>query len=81
MISDIAHSSENATIKVLGLGNYFGIRDFILGVINLTQATNCAQINSNGQCARCKNGYAVAPPAIDKNNPQAICSLCPDRFY
>lgn len=45
MIPDIAHSSPNATVSVLGLANYFGIRDFVIGVVNVTQVSGCAQVD------------------------------------
>lgn len=46
MIPDIAHSELNATVQILGLGNYFGVRDFVVGVVNVTNISTCAQVNA-----------------------------------
>lgn len=47
MVSDVIHSGLSAKIEILGLGNYFGIRDFVLGVVNITESINCALTNAN----------------------------------
>lgn len=74
----------NATIQILGLGNYYGIRDFVLGVVNMTTLLECDQINpQTNVCIRCKNGYLLTP-AVNPNNPNATpqpCSICPDGYY
>lgn len=76
IIPDIPHTNLSATVRILGLNNYFGIRDFALGVVNLTATKNCEQVNAANECIRCKNGYA-----LNLANSTDPCGTCPDGYY
>jgi hypothetical protein len=70
-INSISHTKANATISIRGSANFFGIRDFILGVNNSTKVDNC-MTQVNGTCSACLYGFEYL------NN---TCSLCPDGYY
>lgn len=40
-IRNVKHTSTNASVQILGISNYYGIRDFVLGVVNTTNQTKC----------------------------------------
>lgn len=49
-VGDIPHSGDEITIGLSGGLNYFGIRDFTLGVVNLTNTDNCYSVDDASLC-------------------------------
>ena len=36
-LNNIQHRKDNVVVKISGISNFFGVRDFTLGVINTTE--------------------------------------------
>ena len=80
---DIPHTEITVTISISGLSPYFGIRDFVLGVDNLTANANCKFVLANGTCMECSSGFSLdsgctacpAGQALADNNVCTACSI------
>lgn len=69
--NDIQHSADSVSVSISGISNFFGIRDFTLGVINTTSTENCFSVLPSDQsvCAQCNFGFELAD--------NSTCNFCP----
>ena len=73
-LPNFTHESDTAEVSISGESNYFGIRDFTLGLENLTDIENCYAVDEFDNCSLCNYAFSLS-------ETKTTCDTCADGYY